>query len=224
MTIKPLLSPAQAATELGQDINRFHLWLSAVPMKFNLLAEPSMRCKTASATTSSSATNAGSDHARFANTTDTLMPASEKVSDADLRDKLISRFIAHADDVKEGLDLARSMDSSEELRPLDIDSLLDSICSDAGDAGHTILASMARLAQTIMASPTGAQTLPDNLIGQWHQIRTSGRCRHLTRRKGQYEARWQIGLHRDPRSRPGIPEDQQARVFEPLSNRKLHVA
>ena len=65
--------------------------------------------------------------------------------------------------VKEGLDLARSMDSSEELRPLDIDSLLDSICSDAGDAGHTISLN-GKTGATIMARPQALRRCLDNLI------------------------------------------------------------
>ena len=40
--------------------------------------------------------------------------------------------------VREGLDLARSMDTTETMQMLDLDSLLDSVCADATDAGQQV--------------------------------------------------------------------------------------
>jgi hypothetical protein len=62
----------------------------------------------------------------------------EKVSDAELREKLIGDLSAMQMMIREGLDLARSIESSEARRPLDIDSLLDSVCSDASEAGQDV--------------------------------------------------------------------------------------
>ncbi|MFX5693496.1 hypothetical protein ABTE17_22715, partial [Acinetobacter baumannii] len=62
----------------------------------------------------------------------------EKVTDAPLQQKLIDDLGVMHGMVREGLDLARSMDSSEKIQALDIDSLLDSVCADAADAGQDV--------------------------------------------------------------------------------------
>ena len=56
----------------------------------------------------------------------------EKVNEPDLRDKLIGDLGQMQSMVREGLELARSMDSQEPLQRLDINSLVDSVCTDAG--------------------------------------------------------------------------------------------
>lgn len=215
MTIKPLLSLAQAATELGQDINR-------PPLAERGANEIQL---------ASRAFNAMQDRIRThiqqrtqmlaAITHDLQTPLTrlrlrlEKVSDADLRDKLILDLSHMQMMVKEGLDLARSMDSSEELRPLDIDSLLDSICSDAGDAGHAISLN-GKTGATIMARPQALRRCLDNLIdngikyGQAVDVAISREERGNTRLDGKSVCI----VIRD--HGPGIPEDQQARVFEPF--------
>src|SRR5574340_1411158 len=54
----------------------------------------------------------------------------EKLPDAALRDKLVGDMQAMQQMLQEGLELSRSLDSSEPVQLLDLDSLLDSLCSD----------------------------------------------------------------------------------------------
>ena len=79
----------------------------------------------------------------------------EKVADRELQERLIGDLSAMQAMVREGLDLARSMDSSESMQVLDLDSMLDSICSDALDAGQDVkLTGHAGVA--IMARPSAS--------------------------------------------------------------------
>jgi signal transduction histidine kinase len=65
--------------------------------------------------------------------------------------------------VREGLDLARSMDSSEKMQALDIDSLLDSVCADAADAGQDV-ALQGSTRAFVMAQPGALRRCLTNLI------------------------------------------------------------
>jgi signal transduction histidine kinase len=60
----------------------------------------------------------------------------EKLPDEALRNKLVGDMQAMQQMLQEGLELARSLDTSEALQLLDLDSLLDSLCSDAAEAGQ----------------------------------------------------------------------------------------
>ncbi|MBI5919062.1 MAG: HAMP domain-containing protein [Nitrosomonadales bacterium] len=62
----------------------------------------------------------------------------EKVSDETLREKLVSDMSAMQQMLQEGLELARSLDASEPPQRLDLDSLLDSVCSDAQEVGQPV--------------------------------------------------------------------------------------
>jgi hypothetical protein len=62
----------------------------------------------------------------------------EKVKDEVLRDKLIEDMAHTQTIVRGGLELARSMDTGEPFQMLDLDSLLDSVCADAADAGQDV--------------------------------------------------------------------------------------
>ncbi|MDB5991902.1 MAG: histidine kinase [Herbaspirillum sp.] len=87
----------------------------------------------------------------------------EKVADTELRDKLINDMGQMQQMVREGLDLARSMDSSEPMQRLDIDSVLDSVCADASDAGITITQS-GRSHASIVAQPNALRRCLTNLL------------------------------------------------------------
>ena len=62
----------------------------------------------------------------------------EKVSDEELRLKLIADMIAIQRMLQEGLDFAHSLETSEREQKIDVDSLLDSLCSDASDSGQAV--------------------------------------------------------------------------------------
>jgi signal transduction histidine kinase len=109
--------------------------------------------------------------------------------------------------VREGLDLARSMDTSETMQALDLDALLDSVCADAADGGQQVeLQGHAQMA--LMGRPLAIRRCLVNLIdnavkyGQYARVtveRMAGAARIRIRDGG-----------------PGIPADQMARVFEPF--------
>lgn len=215
MTIKPLMSLAQAATELGQDINR--------PPLAERGASEILQATRAFNAMQTRIRNHIQQRTQMlaAITHDLQTPLTrlrlrlEKVSDQELRDKLIGDLSSMQMMVKEGLDLARSMDSTEELRPLDIDSLLDSICADASDAGHSIdLPS--KSGATILARPQALRRCLNNLIdnaikyGQRAQISVE-RADDKLSQTGQKFLKIYVRDHG-----PGIAEDQLARVFEPF--------
>ncbi|WMW80445.1 ATP-binding protein [Undibacterium cyanobacteriorum] len=215
MTIKPLLSLAQAATELGQDINRPPLpERGANEILLASRAFNAMQNRIRSHIQQRTQMLAAITHDLQTPLT-RLRLRLEKVNDQDLRDKLILDLSNMQMMVKEGLDLARSMDSAEELRPLDIDSMLDSICSDASDAGHKVSFSGESKA-TIMARPQALRRCLDNLIDNGIKYGQSVEVtvRREETRLARSEAKNLCIVVRD--HGPGIPEDQQARVFEPF--------
>ena len=131
----------------------------------------------------------------------------EKVTDEELRTKLIDDLGQMQAMVAEGLDLARSMDSPEPLQRLDINSLVDSVCADASDTGQDV--SMTGLAGVyVMAQPNALRrcltNLLDNAIKYGKQARVQMAVEHA-----QLEIRiLDAG--------PGLPPDQLETVFDPF--------
>lgn len=135
----------------------------------------------------------------------------EKVADPALRDKLIEDLSHTQAIVREGLELARSVDASEPLQLLDIDSLLDSICSDAADAGQAVsLQGKARL--SLRARPVALRRCLTNLIDNAVKY---GQTAALAVQRNAMNGRPCVCIAiRD--SGPGIPEGQLQQVFEPF--------
>lgn len=135
----------------------------------------------------------------------------EKVKDESLRDKLIEDLAHTQVIVREGLELARSMDSGEAFQMLDLDSLLDSVCMDAADAGQAVTL-QGRVQASIWARPVALRRCLTNLIdnavqyGQQAQVSAS--------RETEGSKRWIVIAIRD--SGPGISPEQQEKVFEPF--------
>lgn len=131
----------------------------------------------------------------------------EKVPDEELRHKLIDDLAVMHGLVREGLDLARSMDSVEPMQRMDIDSLLDSICADAADAGQQVSFSGQSQA-AIAAQPNTLRRCLSNLIdnavkyGQQAAVSVSKEPGHVAIRI------------RD--NGPGIPQEQLDVVFDPF--------
>lgn len=211
MTMRPLNQLAQAATDLGQDINRAPLpeqgssEILQATRAFNAM-QNRIRQHIQQRT-----------HMLAAITHDLQTPLTrlrlrlEKVSDTELREKLIGDLSDMQMMVKEGLDLARSMDNNEPLKPLDLDSLLESVCIDASDAGQDVSVT-GKTNSTVMAKPQALRrclnNLIDNAVKYGHYAKLSVETSALAGQKMVHV------LIRD--GGDGIPQDQQKKVFEPF--------
>jgi signal transduction histidine kinase len=109
--------------------------------------------------------------------------------------------------VREGLELARSMDTTETMQMLDLDSLLDSVCADATDAGQAVTLD-GRAGMALLGRPMDLRRCLVNLIDNAVKY---GREARVTVERSGGAARIRI---RD--SGPGIAEAELARVFEPF--------
>ncbi|WDZ94878.1 ATP-binding protein [Herbaspirillum sp. WKF16] len=131
----------------------------------------------------------------------------EKVADRELQQKLIDDLGVMHGMVREGLDLARSMDSSEKIQALDIDSLLDSVCADAADAGQDVTLEGATRA-FVMAQPGALRRCLTNLI--------DNACKYGQSARVSIAPEQQKVLIRIRDQGPGIPESELESVFEPF--------
>ncbi|MDR3390884.1 MAG: ATP-binding protein [Sulfuriferula sp.] len=211
MTTRPIKQLADAATELGRDIDQPQLKESG----------PTETRQAASAFNAMQARIKRQiqhrTHMLAAITHDLQTPLTrlrlrmEKVGDEDLRRKLIDDLAAMQGMVREGLDLARSMDSAEAKQRLDIDSLLDSICADAVDAGQDVTLEGHSHA-AIMAQPYALRRCLTNLLDNAVKYGRYARL-HIAREGGGSQIAVIIRI-RDGGS--GIPEDQLTAVFDPF--------
>lgn len=211
MTIRPLQQLAKAANSLGQDINRPALKeggpkeiLQAIRafnfMQTKIRDHIQQRTQMLAAITHDLQTPLTRLRLRL-----------EKVGDQELHDKLVGDLSTMQAMVKEGLDLARSMDSNEAMQALDIDSLLDSLCEDARDAGHE-LRLLDKSNVTVMARPQSLRRCLNNLIDNALKY---GQRADITQKRSQESG--QNFLHIGVRDAgPGIAEDQLERVFDPF--------
>jgi signal transduction histidine kinase len=211
MTMRPLNQLAQAATDLGQDINRPPLpeqgssEILQATRAFNAMQDR-IRQHIQQRT-----------HMLAAITHDLQTPLTrlrlrlEKVGDAELRDKLVGDLADMQMMVKEGLDLARSMDNNEPLKPLDLDSMLESVCIDASDAGQDVTVN-GKSNSTVMARPQALRrclnNLIDNAVKYGHHAKLSVEINSVAGKK------MVVILIRDGGN--GILEDQLKKVFEPF--------
>lgn len=207
MAIRPLRQLAQAAKDLGNDINHPPLQLTgAAEIRQASAAFNAMQARIRQHIFQRTQMLAAITH-------DLQTPLTrmrlrlEKVNDAELQHKLIDDLSAMQQMVREGLDLARSMDSTESMQALDLDSLLDSVCCDATDAGQQVELK-GRAAMALMGRPLALRRCLANLIDNAVKY---GQVASVTVERMVGSARVRI---RD--SGPGIAQDQLARVFEPF--------
>ena len=207
MTTRPLKQLAQAAKDLGNDINHPPLKLTgASEIRQASAAFNAMQARIRQYIFQRTQMLAAITH-------DLQTPLTrmrlrlEKVGDRELQERLVGDLSAMQEMVREGLDLARSTDTTEAMQALDLDSLLDSVCSDATDAGQQVelggRASMALLGRP-MALRRCLVNLIDNAVkyGQQASVtveRLAGAARIRIRDDG-----------------PGIEAAELARVFEPF--------
>jgi signal transduction histidine kinase len=207
MTTRPLKQLAQAAKDLGNDINHPPLDLTgADEIRQASAAFNAMQARIRQYIFQRTQMLAAITH-------DLQTPLTrmrlrlEKVAEPELQERLIGDLSAMQAMVREGLDLARSMDTSETMQLLDLDSLLDSVCADAVDASQRVtLSGHAGLA--LLGRPLDLRrclvNLIDNAVKYGHAARVT-----VDRINGA--ARIRI---RD--AGPGIPAAELARVFDPF--------
>lgn len=207
MTMRPLLHLAQAAKDLGNDINHPPLALSgASEIRQASAAFNAMQARIRQHIFQRTQMLAAITHDLQTPLT-RLRLRLEKVIEPELHERLVGDLSAMQGMVKEGLDLARSMDTTENMQALDLDSLLDSVCADASDAGQRVELS-GQAAMALMGRPIALRRCLVNLIdnavkyGQYADVtveRLAGAARIRIRDGG-----------------PGIAMDQMAKVFEPF--------
>jgi signal transduction histidine kinase len=207
MTTRPLKQLAQAAQDLGNDINHPPLDLTGADeirqasaafnaMQARIRQHIFQRTQMLAAITHDLQTPLTRMRLRL-----------EKVSEPELQERLIGDLSAMQMMVREGLDLARSMDNCETMQMLDLDSLLDSVCADAVDA-HQRVALTGHAGMALLGRPLDLRrclvNLIDNAVKYGHAAnvvvdRINGAARIRIRDVG-----------------PGIPPAELARVFDPF--------
>lgn len=134
----------------------------------------------------------------------------EQCADRTLQNKLRDDLAAMRTLVDEGLDLARSLDTAEPLRLVDLGALLQSLCDDAVDTGQDVAFENAEMpsGMLIRGRPNALRRVFDNLIGNAVKY---GRRARIRVDHGHHRVKVRI---RD--SGPGIPEDRLQDVIQPF--------
>nr|WP_248287434.1 ATP-binding protein [Massilia antarctica] len=207
MTTRPLKQLAQAAKDLGNDINHPPLQLAgASEIRQASAAFNAMQARIRQYIFQRTQMLAAITH-------DLQTPLTrmrlrlEKVGDSELRDRLVGDLSAMQEMVREGLDLARSTDTTEAMQALDLDSLLDSVTCDATDAGQQVVVH-GHAGMALLGRPMALRRCLVNLIDNAVKY---GQRAHLTVDAGAGAARIRV---RD--NGPGIAPGELARVFEPF--------
>ncbi|MFB9242212.1 HAMP domain-containing protein [Massilia antarctica] len=207
MTTRPLKQLAQAAKDLGNDINHPPLQLAgASEIRQASAAFNAMQARIRQYIFQRTQMLAAITH-------DLQTPLTrmrlrlEKVSDSELRDRLVGDLSAMQEMVREGLDLARSTDTTEAMQALDLDSLLDSVTCDATDAGQQVVVH-GHAGMALLGRPMALRRCLVNLIDNAVKY---GQRAHVTVDAGAGAARIRV---RD--NGPGIAPGELARVFEPF--------
>lgn len=207
MTVRPLKQLAEAAIELGDDIDRTPLPENgAREIRLAAAAFNAMQTRIRHHIQQRSRILAAITHDLQTPLT-RLRLRLEKVSDTELRTRLIDDLAAMQTMVKEGLDLARSMDSAETAKRLNLDSLVDSVCADAIDAGEQVsLKGGANV--SLMARPVALRRCLTNLID--NAVKYGGHADVAVSREHS------LAVIRIRDGGPGIPQEELEKVFEPF--------
>ncbi|MDD5240306.1 MAG: ATP-binding protein [Sulfuricella sp.] len=207
MSLQPLRQLAQAATELGRNIEQPPLAVRGpTEVRHAAAAFNTMQAQIRRYIQERTQMLAAISH-------DLQTPLTrirlrlEKVPDQELQTRLIEDLAAMQVTIRDGLDLARSMNSSEPMQRTDFDSILDSVCADAAEAGQDVTLS-GLTGVSITARPNAMRRCLTNLID--NAVKYGGYARVTT----SLESRKVIVRVRD--GGPGIPEDMLESVFDPF--------
>jgi signal transduction histidine kinase len=206
-TTHPLKRLAQAARDLGDDINHPPLELhGASEIRQASAAFNAMQARIRQYIMQRTQMLAAITHDLQTPLT-RLRLRLEKVRDPDLQERLKDDLTAMQQMVREGLELARSMDNNEGMQALDLDSLLDSVCTDAADGGQSV-SQEGRANMALMGRPLALRRCLGNLIDNAIKY---GRHAHV-----QVERMPGAACVRVRDQGPGIETAELARVFEPF--------
>lgn len=134
----------------------------------------------------------------------------EKVGELPLRERLVADLAAMQAMVKEGLDLVRALDAPLDMAPLDLQSLLDSVCLDAVDAGQDVaLEGGSAIPVLVMGNAASLRRCLANLLD--NAVKYGSRARAVLLVSGA----WVRVSIRD--QGPGIPQAQLEAVLEPFA-------
>lgn len=131
----------------------------------------------------------------------------EKVDDAQLREKLVDDLAHMQTTITDGLELVRSMAAPETWQSVDLDSLLDSVCSDASDTGADVTLSGA-LGMVLKARPNAIRRCLTNLLD--NAVKYGGYARVAVARRAD------TAVVTITDGGPGIPAEQLEAVFAPF--------
>lgn len=133
----------------------------------------------------------------------------EHCADEPLKDKLQGDIAAMQSLVEEGLELARSLDTSEDTKPVDLGALLQSLCDDAVEAGQDVRYD-ALPGQRVLVNgrPNALRRVFTNLIDNAIKY---GHYAHVSLEQRDGTARVRV---RDGGS--GIPEEHLLDVLKPF--------
>ena len=208
MVIRPLQQLSQAALDLGNDINHTPLTVSgATELRQASNAFNRMQARIRHHIEQRT-------HMLAAITHDLQTPLTrlrlriEKVSDVELRERLIADLLAMQDMVREGLLLARSMDSAEQHQVVNLDSILDSVVTDASDAGQPVTLE-GKSNMSVKAQPQALVRCVNNLID--NAIKYGGYAKVTIQKDSNQSASIRI---RDGGA--GLPEEELEKVFTPF--------
>jgi signal transduction histidine kinase len=163
MSIQPLRQLAQAATELGRNIEQPPLAVRGpTEVRHAASAFNTMQAQIRRYIQERTQMLAAISH-------DLQTPLTrirlrlEKVQDQELRARLVEDLAAMQVTIRDGLDLARSMNSAEPMQRTDFDSILDSVCADATEAGQDVTLS-GLTGVSVTARPNAMRRCLTNLI------------------------------------------------------------
>jgi signal transduction histidine kinase len=133
----------------------------------------------------------------------------EHCTDEPLKERLLGDITAMQSLVDEGLELARSLDTSETTMPIDLGALLESLCDDAAEAGQPVRCDVSRGQGALVVGKPNAlrrvfTNLIDNAVKYGHYAHVS-----LDRRNGTARVRVRDGGD-------GVPEEHLSDVLKPF--------
>jgi signal transduction histidine kinase len=203
----PLKQLSNAATDLGQDLERAPLSVSG-PTEVRRAAEAFNAMQQRLRQHLSERT-----HMLAAITHDLQTPLTrlrlrlERVQDEALRARLVADFGSMKALINEGLELARSTETSEPRVPLDLDSLLESLVEDAVDAGAD--AAFERGSHAVIhLRPVAVRRLFSNLID--NALKYGGSA-YVSAERSDNDITVRVRDHG-----PGMGPEMLERVFEPF--------